>query len=125
MNIGLSKNVMRVVVTNVMSERWAWEYFPSSRWKSRRGTDNVSNFSALDRNNDIPDPQDALPLELAQKVANGHMMPQEARRLIRELQQQLFTLATESLTSTTTANNKPMHRVNDIAKSIHPTTLQE
>lgn len=66
------------------------EYFPSSRWKSRRGTDNVSNFSALDRNNDIPDPQNALPLELAQKVANGHMMPQEARRLIRELQQQLL-----------------------------------
>jgi hypothetical protein len=77
------------------------EYFPSSRWKSRRGTDNVSNFSALDRNNDIPDPQDALPLELAQKVANGHMMPQEATD--SRAAAAAFTVATESLTSTTTA----------------------
>ena len=64
------------------------EYYPSSRWKSKRGVDNVGNSSTLERNNDIPDPKDALPLELAQKVANGHMMPQEARRLLRELQQQ-------------------------------------
>lgn len=60
------------------------EYCPYSRWKSKANVDRDDKSSELERNNDIPDPKDALSLELAQKVANGHMMPQEARRQHQE-----------------------------------------
>ena len=79
------------------------EYFPSSRWKSRRGTDNVSNFSALDRNNDIPDPQDALPFGIGSKGCEWTHDATGSEETDSRAAAAAFTLATESLTSTTTA----------------------
>jgi len=49
------------------------EYFPEARWTKRNGGDEHSSPSEL--NNDLTDPKDALSLELAEKVASGHIMP--------------------------------------------------
>ena len=65
------------------------EYFPEARWTKRNGGDehNAGGSSTpSEENNDIPDPKDALPLELAEKVASGHIMPQEAQRQQQERQ---------------------------------------
>jgi hypothetical protein len=54
------------------------EYFPEARWTKRNGGDehNVGGSSSpSELNNDIPDPKNALSLELAEKVASGHIMP--------------------------------------------------
>ena len=63
------------------------EYFPEARWTKRNGGDehNAGGSSTpSEENNDIPNPKDALSLELAEKVASGHIMMQEARRQQQE-----------------------------------------
>lgn len=62
------------------------EYFPEARWTK---TNVVVGSSG---NNDIPDPKDALSLGLAEKVASGHIMPQEARRQQHERQKHQLLL---------------------------------
>ncbi len=62
------------------------EYFPLARWTK---PDAVVGSSG---NNDVPDPKDALSLELAEKVASGHIMPQEARRQQHERQRHQLLL---------------------------------
>ena len=76
------------------------EYFPEARWTKRNSGDEHNAG-----NNDIPDPKDALSLELAEKVASGHIMPQEARRQQKERQKHQLLFMQQGMHASNVSNS--------------------
>ena len=76
------------------------EYFPEARWTKRNSGDEHNAG-----NNDIPDPKDALSLELAEKVASGHIMPQEARRQQKERQKRQLLFMQQGMHASNVSNS--------------------